>query len=132
MLPNYPMPFRAVPCSIWLAQDGGTDAYNNQVIEYNTDPDITTVCVYTPGTSKPSTSDDIEESRPYGDTATVTFYLPKSVSADLRNARIACYPTSDTALSGRLFDVVGNPYSYQRENTPGDYSWVVEGIEHLG
>lgn len=129
---SYPMPFHAVPCSIWLAQDGGTDAYNNQVIEYNTDPDIETTCCYTPGTSKPVTSDDIEDDRPHGDVATMTFYLPKSVNADLRSARIACYPTDDATLSGRLFDVVGNPYSYPRADTPGDYSWTIEGIEHLG
>jgi hypothetical protein len=30
------------------------------------------------------------------------------------------------------FKVVGQPVSYQRENTPGDYSWCVEGVAYLG
>ena len=126
------MPFRAVPCSIWLAHASERDSYGNTQVTYNEDPDVSTTCCYAPGTARPDTSDDIEQGRPHGVAATVTFYLPKTVDADLRAARIACYPPDDTALSGHVFDVVGEPYSYMRDNTPGDYSWCVEGVAHLG
>ena len=126
------MPFRAVPCSIWLAHLGEKDSYGNVAVTYATDPDIQTRCCYAPGRSRADTEDDIEDGRPHGATATMTFYLPKTVDADLRGAIIAVTPADDATLSGRKFDVVGEPYSYPRMNTPGDYSWAVEGVAHLG
>ncbi len=126
------MPFASVPCSIWLANDAGDDEWGNQVIEYGDSADIITRCVYTPGRSKPDTTNDIEDGRPHGATVDMTFYLPKDLVADLRNAIIACYPTDDATLSGQRFKVVGNPYSYPRANTPGDYSWSVEAVRYLG
>lgn len=125
-------PFRGVPCAIWTAIETGRDAYGNTSVTYSDEPDIQTTCCYAPGTSKPGTQNDIEDGRPTGTEATMTFFLPKTVVADLRRARIACYPSDDAALSGRVFDVVGEPYSYPRMNTPGDYSWSVEGVEHRG
>ena len=132
MMLSFPMPFATVPCKIWLAHEGDQDEWGNVPILYNSVADIETVCAYAPGTQRPETSNDIEDARPYGAVLSMTFYLPKSVVADMRAARIACYPTDDAALSGTLFDVVGEPYSYQRANTPGDFSWVVEGVRHLG
>lgn len=129
---SFPMPFVAVPCSIWLATEGTADEWNNKAIEYATDPDIQTFCCYTPGTSRPDTSDDIEDGRPHGAKVEMTFYLPKALDADLRDALIACYPPDDTSISGKQFKIVGQPYSYSRANTPGDYSWAVEGVTYLG
>ena len=129
---SFPMPFAAVPCSIWLANEGTADEWNNVPTEYAEKADIETTCLYTPGTAKPDTSDDIEDGRPHGAISTMTFYLPKTVSADLRDALIACYPPDDAILSGKVFKVVGEPQSYPRANTPGDYSWCVKGVTHLG
>lgn len=126
------MPFKSVPCSIWLAHLGPKDAYGNASVEYEAEPDLATRCCYAPGTSRPDTTDDMEDGRPYGDVATMTFFLPKEVDADLRQARIACYPASDASMYGKLFAVVGEPYSYQRENTPGDYSWRIEAVRADG
>lgn len=126
------MPFRSVPCSIWLAHQGERDDYGNVPTVYNEQPDVQCRCCYAPGTSKPDTSDDIEDGRPHGDVRTMTFFLPNTVDADLRGARIACHPPNDSTLGGRKFEVVGAPVSYMRENTPGDYSWSVEGVEFLG
>lgn len=126
------MPFRAVPCSVWLPHEGESDAYGNRNVTYSEDADLETTCCYAPGRSKPDTSDDIEQDRPHGDRATVTFYLPKTVTASLRGARIACPKATDPVVAGRTFDVVGDPMSYMRDNTPGDYSWSVEGVEHVG
>lgn len=125
------MPFRAVPCLVWLPTYV-EDAYGNQRATYGEEPDVVTECCYAPGRSTPDTSDDIEEDRPHGATVTVTFFLPKSLQADLRGARIACTPPDDPAMAAQAFDVVGTPYSYHRANTPGDYSWCVEGVAHLG
>lgn len=123
------MPFVGVPCSIWLPMWGQRDVYGNQTPVYPEEPDIETTCCYAPGRSKPTTADEITEERPHGDSITVTFYLPKTVGAEhLRGARIAC----PSLLSGQTFEVVGQPTSYMRENTPGDYSWSVEGVAHLG
>lgn len=125
---NFPMPFASVPCSIWLAQLGEEDTYGNTPIEYADDADIETSCLYAPGMQRPDTSSDAEDGRPYGTQAVVTFYLPKSVDADLRHAIIEVYPTDDTSIYGKQFEVVGEPFSYMRANTPGDYSWCVEGV----
>lgn len=129
---SFPMPFRSVPCAIWLAHEGEPDEWYNAPVTYATDPDIVTECVYTPGTSKPETADDIEDGRPHGARVGMTFYLPKTVDADLRDAVIACYPPDDQALHSKKFLVVGEPYSYPRMNVPGDYSWCVEGVAYLG
>lgn len=128
---SFPMPFRCVPCSIWLAQVG-TDAYGNEVTTYAEHADIETRCAYAPGGSEPNTQADIEDGRPHGASVSMTFFLPKALDADMREALIACYPPDDATLSGRKFKVVGNPYSYPRANTPGDYSWCVEGVRFLG
>lgn len=129
---SFPMPFRPVPCAIWLAKDGAPDEWNNVPEEHGEYADIVTECLYAPGTNRPDTSDDIEGGRPHGAKVTMTFYLPKKVDADLRGATIACYPPTDQTLFAKKFDVVGQPYSYMRENTPGDYSWCVEGVSYLG
>lgn len=129
---SFPMPFASVPCSIWLPIDSSEDVYGNKNVSYAEQPDIETVCCYAPGTTSPDTSDDIEDGRPHGVRVSMTFYLPKSLSADLRDALIACYPPDDSVLSGRQFSIVGEPYSYSRLNTPGDYSWCVRGVAYLG
>lgn len=131
--PSFPMPFETVPCSIWLARDGGTDAYNNQVVEYADEPDWTGRCVYTPGRTRyDDTDDDFEQGRPHGDESELTVYLPKSLALDVRNGRIAVYPPDDQVLSGRVFDIVGQPYSFPRAAVPGDFSWAIEAGERLG
>lgn len=126
------MPFKSVPCSIWLPQWGAEDDYGNRNPTYGTEPDIETRCCYAPGDRTQDTDDDIEDGRPYGDVLVVDFFLPKEVDADLRQAIIACHPANDSLMNGRTFRVVGQPLSYSRENTPGDYSWRVRGVEHLG
>ena len=128
---SFPMPFTPVPCSIWLAERE-SDEWGNDVVTYNQEPDMVTHCLYSPGGRTPDTSDDFESGRPHGATVPMTFYLPKSVDADLREALISCSPPSDAALSGKVFRVVGEPYSYPRENVPGDYSWVIEVVAHHG
>lgn len=129
---SFPMPFSSVPCGIWLAHHGEPDAYGNEPVEYGDCPDIKTSCVYAPGGSAPDTSNDIEDGRPHGAAVSMTFFLPKTVSANLRGALIACYPPDDRDLCGRRFKVVGEPFSYPRANTPGDYSWCVSGVTYLG
>ena len=126
------MPFRAVPCSVWLARQSEPDAYNNTRPEYGDEPDLETTCCYAPGRYGPDTSDDIDEERPQGDRLEVTFFLPKSFEADLRGALVAVTAPESPWLSGRRFAVVGAPTSYMRDNTPGDYSWLVRGVEFLG
>lgn len=129
---SFPMPFASVPCAIWLPVESEEDSYGTNPVTYSEHPDIVTHCLYAPGTAKPATADDIEDGRPYGMRVSMTFYLPKTLDADLRDAIIACYPEDDRALHGRKFKVVGQPFSYPRANTPGDYSWCVEGVSYVG
>ena len=131
---SLPMPFKPVPCRIWQPTFE-TDAWGNEVATYPTDPTITTTCCYAPGgggESRASNQDDIEQGRPYGEVIRLTFFFKKGFDADLRSARIAVDPPDDTRLAGRTFAVEGAPISYSRANTPGDYSWKVEGVEYLG
>ena len=129
---SFRMPFRAVPCHIWLPTEGEPDEYNNAPLEYGDEPDIVTTACYSPGASSPETSDEITDGRPHGARVSMTFFLPKTVVANLREALIAVIPPDDAALAGVQFRVVGEPYSYPRMNTPGDYSWCVEGVTYLG
>lgn len=122
------MPWPRVPCRIWLQKLAAEDEYGNQVPYHSDEPDIVTECCYAPGRSKPATDDDIEQGRPWGDEATVTFYLPKTLDADLRGALIQAVPANDATMASRRFSVVGNPMSYMRDATPGDMSWSVEGV----
>lgn len=123
-----------VPCAIWYPRESDPDAYGNRTAAYADEPDWRGLCCYAPGrrTNQADTADDIEDGRPHGDTALLTVYLPKSFSHQLRGALVAVYPDDDQVVSGRRFAVVGSPYSYPRADTPGDYSWEVEAVEHLG
>ena len=126
------MPFRSVPCSIWLPRWGQRDAYGNSAPTYYVEPDIETRCCYAPGYRRPDTEDDIEDGRPHGARVAMTLFFKKELDADLREAVVALYPPDDRALSGKRFMVRGEPYSYPRENTPGDYSWCVEVVRFDG
>jgi len=126
------MPFPRVPCRIWLPQLGERDAYGNEAVSFNEDPDIVTECSYAPGDRRPDTSDDIEDGRPHGDELRVTFFLPKTLDADLRGALIQAVPTDDAHMAALRFSVVGDPHSYMRDATPGDMSWSVEGVRFDG
>lgn len=133
MLANYRMPFKAVPCSIWLAHKSDTaDAYGNYPVSYGEHPDVETTCVYAPGNSMPNTASDVEGDRPHGTRDFMTFFLPKTLDADLKGAIIAAYPEDDDVVRGKRYIVQGAPTSYMRANTPGDYSWAVVGAEYLG
>ena len=129
---SFPNPFESVPCKIWLPVQQEEDEWGNANDAYADDADIETHCCYSPGYARPETRDDIEDGRPHGARVPMMFYLPKTVDADLRGALIACYPPDDAHLSGRRFKVVGEPFSYPRASTPGDYSWCVEAVTYLG
>ena len=125
------MPFEPCPCAVWFPVESTADAYGNSTVSYGTEPDWQGQCVYAPGRQNANTKNDIEEGRPYGAEVTLTVYLPKSFNYSLRKARIAVYPDDDF-ISGRIFGVIGDPFSYSRANTPGDYSWAVEAGDVVG
>lgn len=131
---SMPMPFRPVPCAIWQPTFA-EDQWGNQVPTYPEEPNVTTTCCYAPGgggQSRASNQDDIEDGRPNGEVVRMTFFLPKAFDADLRGAQISALPPDDPRMASMRFMVEGAPTSYSRENTPGDYSWRVEGVAHLG
>lgn len=131
--PSFPMPFETVDCRVWVPVESAEDAYGNVNAVYAEKPSWTGRCVYSPSRTRyEQTSSDFEEGRPHGSRVTLTVYLPKSFSLPLHGARLAVYPTDDPYLRGKLFDVDGEPYSYMRSNTPGDYSWQVEAVAHDG
>lgn len=129
---NFRMPWPRVECRIWLQRLAAEDAYGNQVPYHADEPDIVTECCYAPGGSKPDTADDVEDGRPWGDEVRMTFYLPKTLQADLRGALIQAVPADDASVASMRFSVVGNPTSYMRDATPGDMSWAVEGVRFDG
>lgn len=127
------MPFPTVPCAVWQAYESEPDAYGNTPVWYGEYPDWEGECCYSPSRTRyEQTESDIEEGRPHGSRMTLTVYLPKTFDLPMHAARIAVYPPDDAYLSGRLFDVDGVPVSHMRSATPGDYSWQVEAVEHVG
>lgn len=131
--PSFPMPFPTVPCAVWEAVEGEADAYGNPNVSYNEEADWKGPCCYSPSRTRyEQTSDDIEEGRPHGARMMLTVYLPKTFSLNMHAAKLAVYPPDDTYLYGRLFDVEGVPVSHMRDATPGDFSWQVEAVEHVG
>lgn len=126
------MPWPSVPCHIWLPRPTGRDAHGDARPTYNTHPDIETTCLYAPGGSEPMTDDWEDELSPTGDVERMDFFLPKTLVADLRGARIAALPPDDPYVAEATYDVVGAPRSYPRAATPGDYSWRVQGVRTLG
>lgn len=131
---SHPMPFDPAPCLVRVARQGAPDPYGNQAVEYRESADYATSCLYAPGWSTPNTADDLEEGRPHGDRVRLTVYLPKSFSPteSLRDALLTIVPSDDPSMARHRWRVVGDPISYPRPNTPGDYSWAVEVVEHLG
>lgn len=121
------MPVHTVPCQIWLPRWGARDAWGNVRPTYPAEPDMTVECFTFQGDSRPDTADDISEERPHGDGERRTFCLRKDFDADLRAARMACPTVAD-----RTYEVEGVPASYPRDDTPGDFSWWVEGVAILG
>lgn len=122
------MPFPRVACEIYVPTLEEDD-FGNEVPDYDVEP-IETECSYAPGTRAAQTEDDFDVDRPMGDRLTVTFFLPKTLDADLRGAIIAV--DSGDSMAGIEFHVVGDPHSYMREATPGDMSWCVEAVANLG
>ena len=127
------MPFATTQCAIWRAYWDSKDAYGNDEVHYNPDPDWTGRCVYAPGHyHRTDTKDAVEEGRPYGDTVRFVVFLPKTLAIDIRHAALELYPDDDPVLWGHRFTVMGEPMSYPRANTPGDYSWCVEVGDDIG
>jgi len=122
------MPFSRVPCQIWLAHEGEPDAYNNRNVYYTDEPDHVTECCY----YQEQTADGIEDGRPHADEARLRVFLPKTLVADLRGARLKVVAPDDAAISGHVFSVVGSPESTMRANTPGDMSWDVRAVRFDG
>ena len=129
---SFPMPFPTVPCAIWLAHRDGQDSYGNEQVTYSEHPDVVTECAYAPGYRSPDTAADIEDARPQGVTTTMTVFLPKTLNVDLRGALLSIVAPDDAALGKKRFAVVGEPHSYMRSATPGQFSWAVEVVAHDG
>lgn len=65
----------------------------------------------------PSTTDDLEASRPDGVQIDVTFHFPKTYTASLRGCRIQ--------VGEHEYRVVGDPQPYMEQNTPGSWNRTV-------
>ena len=124
------MPFARVPCEIALPTFE-TDAFGNEVPAWDWDGSLETECSYAPGIYRTAATDDsFKPADPHGDDVTMTFYLPKELDCDLRGAILRV--DVGGGAGPQDFHVVGAPHSYMRDATPGDMSWVVEGVLHLG
>ena len=129
---SFPMPFPRVPCAIWEPIEGDPDAYGNTETIFMDEPTWQGMASYAPGGKTPETENDVTDGRPHGDEVTVTAYLPKTYQGNPRGGYFVLYPEDDAALYGRRWQVIGDPISYMRDATPGDFSWVIKGVESLG
>lgn len=131
--PNFLMPWPTTTCRVWLAKTEERDAYGNEYVTYDDDPDWEGECLYWPGRARTLYgTDDIEEGRPYGADVRLTVYLPKTFAHNPRKARVAVYPDDDAVISGHVYTVIGEPMSAPRALVPGQYSWQIEAGDHVG
>lgn len=126
------MPFEPCPCAIYFPMYGDEDEYGNALPEYGPQSCWKGVALYSPGSNRAETADDHEQGRPNGAEAKLTVYLPKTFDRSLREAKVVLSPKDDAYVRGREWAVIGDPMSYMRANTPGDYSWAVEVGDWVG
>lgn len=67
---------------------------------------------------QPGATENLDETRPEGVTADMTFHFPKTYTESLKGARIR--------YREREYSVIGDPQPYLDANTPGDWNRAVE------
>ena len=68
----------------------------------------------------PSTTSDLEAERPDGVTRRMQLHFPKTWTSSLRGCLIE--------VGGQMWRVVGDPWPYMPENTPGEW-WLPVDVE---
>lgn len=124
---SFPMPFPTVTATFWPPTYGTADAYGNPTVTYDTTDKVETAACFAPA----ATTDEMEDGKPHGDVVELDLYLPKDFATDIRGALVTL-ATGDAVIDALTFRVDGSPVSYMRDATPGDYSWVVRVVEHVG
>ena len=124
---SFPMPFPPITATFIPPSYGIADAFGNPVTTYDPLSKVEVLACYAPA----ETADEIEDGKPHGDVVELDLYLPKTFTNDVRGALVTL-TTGDAVLDALTFKVDGAPVSYHRDATPGDYSWVVRVVEHLG
>lgn len=124
---SFAMPFHSVEATFIPPTLGEQDDYGNQPITYDAANKVVTQACY----ALDETSDEITDGRPHADVLTLRLFLPKTFTADIRGARVTL-ATGDSVIDALTFAVEGVPISYDRDATPGDYSWSVKAVEYLG
>lgn len=124
---SFAMPFHSVVATFVPPTFGEPDAYGNRVPVYDPANKVETRACY----ALDETTDEITDGRPHADELALRLYLPKTFSTDIRGAHVTL-TTGDPVLDALTFKVEGVPISYDRDATPGDYSWFVRVVEFLG
>lgn len=121
------MPFPRVIATFTPLAFGESDEFGNREAFYNDDAAQEVDALISPI----RTSDEFEDGRPHATAMRFKLYLPKSCTFDIRGASVKL-TTGDAVIDDKTYRVVGAPASQLRDATPGDLSWVVEVVEHLG
>lgn len=124
---SFPMPFPTVKATFYPPSYGVADDYGNPAVSFDPLDKVETLACYSPA----NTADEFADGRPHAAELSLTLYLPKSFSADIRGAKVEL-ETGDPVIDALSFMVEGVPISYDRAATPGDYSWAVQVVEYVG
>lgn len=63
----------------------------------------------------PSTTEDLEATRPDGVKVSVTFHFPKTYKKSLRGCKVL--------YNQNEYRIIGNPIPYMEQNTPGQWNY---------
>lgn len=91
---------------------GSLDEFGNERVEYQQSFSVNNVLV------APSSSQDLGAERPDGDATVMTFHFPKTYIGSLKGCLIA--------WGGRWWEVIGDPWPYARNSTPGVWNRPVQ------
>lgn len=89
----------------------GRDSMNAPIYEWAEEPPVAVVVA-------PGATADLGASRPEGVTVSFTLHFPKSYAESLRGCRVR--------VRGGEYRVIGDPWPYTPENTPGAYNRPAE------
>lgn len=95
-----------------VRQSGALDEFGNERAEYGSEQTVSNVLV------APSSSQDLGAERPDGDATVMTFHFPKTCIGSLKGCLIG--------WGGRWWEVIGDPWPYARDSTPGVWNRPVQ------
>ncbi len=100
--------FQGVTVEVLRPVEGAIDEMGEPTIEWERETVENVLCA-------PSTTEDLEATRPDGVKVSVTFHFPKTYTKSLRGCMVV--------YNQNKYRVIGNPIPYMAQNTPGQWNY---------